>query len=61
MCSPVILRDLVEPSGQKAWHGAEELTDGADLGISKAKDKSPGEVTLFTASKGPRGVASVDS
>ena len=61
MCSPVILTDLVGPLEQKAWHGAEELTDGADLGISKEKDKSLGEVTLFTASKGPRGVASVDS
>ena len=30
-----------------------ELTDGADLGISKEKDKSLGEVTLFTASKDP--------
>lgn len=37
-----------------------ELTD-ADLGISKAKDKSLGEVTLFAASEGSRGVAPVDS
>ena len=37
-----------------------ELTD-ADLGISKGKDKSLGEVTLFAASEGSRAVDSVDS
>ena len=61
MCSPAVLKNLVGPAEQKkAWHGAAGMTD-ADLGISKGKDKSLGEVTLFAASEGSRAVASVDS
>ena len=61
----------VQPSSTEEPGGACRTEEGlawscgnwldADLGISKAKDKSLGEVTLFADSEGSRAVASVDS